>query len=246
MKVSILVPTYDTPPALLLKALMSVIDQKNVDWEIIIKDGSPRNPAIGSAEVANLIYHHKQRIGYYCGWDGPKPEDSGYFKHNGFYEALNECVRQSTGDILCLMCADDERGDPDTLAHVVEQFPDKEPRFLYGACEWIGQYNEHIAFKQPPVVPVTFESLLRDYTLYTPSLFWSRSVHTKFGLFDHENYPWCADLDFWLRCWRGMESKFTPRVVGKYRVWGTSQARANEHLLGEESLKIQMLHRMTL
>lgn len=243
MKISILMPTYDCPRDLLSRSLMSVFEQTHKDVEIVIKDGSVNNPALN--DVANLdlyLSKYPEQIKYVCSPETTPSEQLGRFRHNGFYEALNQCIEMATGDILCLLCSDDDRGPIDTLEYVNEEFErrDKSPFFLYGACDWIDRDGRYLETKTPPVV--TFESLLRDYTLFTPSLFWNKAVHENFGFFN-EKLAWCADVDFWLRCWRGMETKQTLKVLGRYRVWGTSQARANESELWKQSRLIQENHR---
>jgi len=247
MKISILMPTYGCPEELMEKSILSVARQSHADFELVIKDGNIENPAINSTRIANLIRSLGDKVKYINSPDGPPADESGFFRHNGFYEALNMCVQESSGDVLSLLCSDDERGDDSTLEYVNDVFErhGTPPFFLYGQCEWVDKNSNHLEYKQPPTTPITFESLLRDYTLYTPSLYWNKAVHEKFGFFNTD-YAWCADLDFWLRCWRGMESRFAPRVLGKYRVWGTSQARSNEPLLGQQSLAIQAMHRRAL
>jgi len=248
MKISLLMTTYNNPPDLVEKSIMSVVNQTHQNFEMLIKDGDVNHPAIDSPIIRNLIESLKEKVKYVCSKDGPPENECGNSTHNGPYEAMNWCIRESTGDILSFLSVDDERGDPTVLAHVNEEFElhGPEPFMLYGACEWIDRRSNHIAFKQPPVVPITFESLLRDYTLYTPSIFWNRAVNEKFGVFDEEHYKWCGDLDFWLRAWRGMDSKFTPEIIGKYRVWGVSLSRDNSDIMGPESLSIQKKHRETL
>ena len=247
MKISILMPTYECPSDLLEKSIISVALQTHFDWEIIIKDGSENHPATDDNRIRDLIgfLEESKRGKYINSPDGPPPDESGAFKHNGFYDALNRCVEASTGKILCLLCSDDERGNPDTLALVNEEFERHGPGpfCLYGACEWIDREGKYLETKVPPIVPVTFDVIMRDYPFYTPSIFWNRAVHDKFGLFDEKQWAWCADLDFWLRVWRGIDSQFTPRVIGKYRVWDTSQARSNSDLLGKEGTEILRRHR---
>lgn len=243
MKISVLMPTYNCPTDLLEKSLSSVTSQTHSDFEIIIKDGDVAHPAVNAVVISDILKGLGNKAKYINSPDGPPKEESGAFGHNGFYEALNQCVSASSGDVLCLLCADDERGDSGTLSYVNGEFEQHgiSPFCLYGACEWVDRTGGHIAFKQPPAV-VTFDTFLRDYPLYTPSIFWNRAVHDKFGLFDEKNYAWCADFDFWLRAWRGIDSKFTPRVIGKYRVWETSQARENGERLGAEGREILKRH----
>jgi hypothetical protein len=210
--ISILMPVYNCPPDLLEKALISVFKQTYQDWEIIIKDGNPYQPAIYNRNIDYLTLLHKDKIKYYAALE---PADRAN-RQNSYYEALNWCIEKSRGEILTVLAGDDERGGPFVLQHVSDEFEKHGPGpfCLYGACEWVKRDGEHICYKQPPVLPVTFDVILTDFPFYTPAVFWNRAVHDKFGLYD-TGYPWSADLDFWLKTWRGIDSKFTPEVVGK-------------------------------
>lgn len=235
MKISILMPTYKCPPELFEKALMSVFRQVYDDYEIIIKDGDEENPAIHNPRIMNIYNAYPDKMDYWCAAETANREN----KQNSYYEALNYCIEKSTGDILTVLSSDDEHGDHFTFKHVNDEFMDhgSGPFCLYGACEWINREGKHIYYKQPPVNPVTFEDILRDNPFYTPSIFWNRAVFDKFGLFD-TNFPWCADLDFYLKTWRGIDSKFTPEVIGRYRQWEVSQQRDNGLEAGQEGTKI--------
>lgn len=242
MKISMLMTTYNNPADLVEKSIMSVVNQTHQDFELLIKDGDVSHPATDSPTIRNLIESLGGKVKYTCSKDGPPPNECGHSTHNGPFEAINWCIRQSTGDILSFLSVDDERGEPTVLRDVHEEFElhGSTPFMLYGACEWINRQGRHIAFKQPPIVPITFEGLLYDYTLYTPSIFWNRAVNEKFGVFDEEHYKWCGDLDFWLRVWRGIDTKFTPKVIGKHRRWEVSLSHDNEDIMQVESLGIQI------
>lgn len=235
MKISILMPTYKCPAELFEKALLSVLTQTHQDFEIVIKDGDTENPAINNPRIGGLV-GQSDKIIYEV---SPENADRAN-RQNSYYEALNQCIKLSTGDILTILSSDDERGGPETLQYVNEQFEHcgPAPLCLYGACEWINRVGEHLCFKQPPVLPVTFDEILRDNPFYTPSIYWNRTVFDKFGLFDAKNFPWCADLEFYLKTWRGIESKFTPEVIGRYRHWEVSQQRDNGLLAGAEGTRI--------
>jgi hypothetical protein len=233
--ISVLMPIYKCPVELLQKALKSVIIQSNQDFEIVIKDGDLWRPAIDSPVIHNIVKTLGSRVKYEVSAENANRENS----QNSYYEALNRCVELSTGDILTVLAGDDERGGPFVLQHVQDEFLQhgSSPFCLYGACEWINRDGEHLAYKQPPVLPVTFEVILNDFPFYTPAMFWNRAVHDKFGLFD-TTYPWSADMDFYLKIWRHIDSKFTPEVIGRYRHWEVSQQRDHGDLAGLEGRKV--------
>jgi glycosyltransferase involved in cell wall biosynthesis len=244
VKISILMPTYDCPPRLLRKSISSVFAQTHTDVELIIKDGCVSNPAISNTMIKGLVSKLGSKVTYILSPDGPPPEESGFFRHNGFYQALNECVNAATGEVLSLLCSDDDRGDSETLAFVNDEFErhGNSPFFLYGITEYTDVADTSTRMTQSNTIPITYESLLKAYTLGTPAFFWNRAVHDKFGLFNAGEYPWAADLEFWLRCWRGIESKFVPRVLGRYRVWGVSQCVENQELVSTETARILEKH----
>ena len=84
-------------------------------------------------------------------------------RQNSYYDALNTCIEHSTGDILTVLAGDDERGGPYVLEHVADEFEKHGPGpfCLYGACEWVNHEASILAYKQPPVLPVTFDVILK-------------------------------------------------------------------------------------
>lgn len=241
-KISNLMSTFNNPPHLIEKAILSVMSQSHQDFEIIIKDGDLSHPAIEHPRIAALLDELGTKAKYILAPDG---EALGFYGHIGFYEAVNTMIKASTGDIITLLSADDERGPTDTLAYVNEQFEQHGPSpfFLYGQCEWIDADSNRLTTMQPPVVPMTFDLLMNAFTLYIPAFFWNRTVHDKFGYYD-EKLVWASDLDFWLRCWRGMDTKFAPRILGKYRKWEVSQCRENQGVFfAPEAEAIRKKHR---
>lgn len=228
-KISVLMATFNNPPILVERSIKSVMAQTHQDFEIIIKDADLDHPAINHPGIRSLLNELGPKVTYILAPDG-KPhgsEGTGYFGHIGFYEAINQMCKTATGDILTIQNADDERGPVDTLAYVSEEFEKHGPSpfFMYGQCEWVDFDNVAIETRTPP--DMTFEKLKEAFTLYIPAFFWNKAVHEKFGYYD-ESLIWAADLDFWLRCWRGMDTMNAPRVIGRYRQWAISQCRENQ------------------
>ena len=240
MKISILMPIYRCPPDLLEKAVVSVVRQQFKDWELIVKDGDS-SPDNKNREFFDDLSTYSGRITYYNTPESADREN----RQNSYYEALNFCIQHSTGEILTALAGDDERGAPLTLECVHNAFEPhgSSPLCLYGACEWIDLAGEQICIKEPPQ-NVTFDTILTDFPFYTPAIFWNRAVHDKFGLFD-TSYPWSADLDFWLKVWRGIDSKYAPYVIGKYRQWETSQQRIHCVEAGREATAVMGRWRLT-
>lgn len=246
MKISVVIPTYGCPPELFEKCLLSVASQTYTDFEIIIKDGNVKSPVIEDSRIASLFKSLSPKIKYILSPDGHPSEAGSFYGHNGFYPALNDCVLASTGEIITLLASDDERGPDDTLAYVHEQFEKhgSSPFCLYGQCEWVDRSNSYLETKIPEPIPVTHDSMIWGYNLYTPAIFWNREVHRQFGMFDAETCPWNADLDFWLRCWNKIDSEYAPKILGRYRVWEVSQCRESRTQQEAEHVMIRARHKI--
>ncbi len=240
MKISILMPIYDCPSDLLLKAIKSITSQSHQDWEILIRDGCLNRPAIENPEVKNLLDTECQKIVYYLEEDGR--DDIAH--RSGVYTALNWGMRRATGDIFSFQSGDDERGDSEVLACVNERFEKHGPSpfLIYGDCDKIRKDGSLDVVVPPgqmrPVSnPITYEEMMQSNMLCTPAVFWNRAVIEKFGYFD-ETYDWAADIDYWLRIWKGIDKEYLPQSIGKYRDWEVSGNVKNTSRVEEQAAEI--------
>lgn len=229
MKISMLMPAYNCPIELLERAVISVMGQTHKDFEIVIKDGNPARPACFSARFGKLANELGSKLKYIVSLDS-RDDKKG---RSGFYQALNVCMTEATGDVFSFLAGDDERGDADVLVVANERFEayGSRPFLLYGDCERINKDGSHYSVVCPGSGqqvsnPVTFDELLRDNRLLTPAVFWNRAVFEKFGLFD-ESLDWVADYEYWLRIWRGIDKEYIPKSMGRYRIWEVSEQFKN-------------------
>ena len=110
-KISIIVPTYNTPVKYLEEMIQSVIDQSYSNWQLCIADGS-----CGNAKLEKVLeeYHNKDsRIIY-------KLLDS----NKGIAGNTNVALELADGEITGLLDHDDTL-EPDALYEVVKAFQDK-------------------------------------------------------------------------------------------------------------------------
>ncbi len=234
MKISMLMPVYNTPPELLEKAIKSVIAQKHQDFEIVIKDGNPDNPAFMNKGIRALFESLGTKLVHEASPDvvGPRQKIS-------FYPALNWCTQHATGDVFSFLAGDDERGDENVLTYVNEQFEKHPgPFLLYSAIKWVNYDSSLHSFRRPAVLPVTFEALKKENLLFTPAVFWNRAVYEKIGLFDL-SLNFSADYDYWLRAWQAADTMYSTRILGTYRKWSTSSCAMLDREVTEQGNEVK-------
>ncbi len=118
IKISILVPLYNTPKTFLCEMIQSVIDQTYSNWELCLADGSDSS----HNEVGHIVKkysHSDERIVY------KKLE-----KNMGISLNTNECIKMATGDYIALFDHDDLL-HPAALYEVMHAICDKGADFIY-------------------------------------------------------------------------------------------------------------------
>ena len=118
IKISILVPLYNTPLQFLREMIDSVVAQTYSNWELCLADGSTADHA--EVEKAVLAYTKKDsRIVY------KKLE-----KNLGISENTNACIDMATGDYIALFDHDDIL-HPSALYEAMEMICEKNADFIY-------------------------------------------------------------------------------------------------------------------
>jgi len=114
----------------------------------------------------------------------------------GQTDAINKGLRQSTGEILGYLCADDFL-EPGALARVHEAFrADEGVQVVYGDAFFLESDSGWKRLKRAGEFSVP--RLRRGNFLLQPAVFWRRSVYDKFGGLD-ATLQYCMDHEYWLR-----------------------------------------------
>lgn len=201
MKISLCLPVFDRAE-MLANALESVLLQTHPDYEVVIKDGCIRRPAITNPFLRDQFRRLGSRLNYVLGED------------KGIFPALNQALEHSKGELLYFMCSDDALGNPDTLAAVNKEFEGrKTPYWCYGQTQNMDVWGDDLDVCG---LHTTLDEMLVHNRIGQPSVFWNRRMFDLVGYF---NYSHAGDYDYWLRCWRKREPKYMPRVLGKFRKW---------------------------
>jgi len=118
VKISILVPLYNTPTRFLKDMIDSVVDQTYPNWELCLADASDD----AHTEVHDVVMEYcskDERIVY------KKLE-----KNGGISENTNECIEMSSGDYISLFDHDDIL-HPCALFYVMQKIDEENADFVY-------------------------------------------------------------------------------------------------------------------
>lgn len=120
--ISVVTPTYNTPPETLARTWASLKAQTHTDWEWVVLDDSPGQETW--RHIYGLCADERYRIRAYRPHT-PSGGNIGSVKHDAFM--------LGRGDILVELDHDDEL-TPDCLAEIHQAFQDPEVGFVWSDC----------------------------------------------------------------------------------------------------------------
>jgi len=218
-RVNVLIPAFNAA-RYLPTAIESVISQTFDDWQImLVNDGSTDNT---EQVVAPYIEQLGDKIQYIRQ------------ENRGLPAARNTGIRQSSGEYLALLDADDV-WLPCRLSESIDTLTNRPQAGLsYGLITQIDS-DGHIGY--------TFEGnrrhaegciasyiYMRKVELPCPTLTFRRKCLDEVGLFD-ESMRATEDRDLWLRIALKYEVAFVPKVLAYYRVSPQSMSADPERML---------------
>jgi glycosyltransferase involved in cell wall biosynthesis len=190
-KVSVCIPTY-RQPEFFRRALVSVLEQKFVDFEIVVTDDSPDDDITTVVREASdpriLFVRNDVRLGPAANW--------------------NEGLRLARGEYIKPLHHDDWLADPNALGQFVDLLAE-EPRvkFAFSASSAYGP-DESLLFVHRPADDRVAEIRRRPKTLLLGNLIGapSATMHRRSGgvLFDPK-LRWVVDIDFYIRVLAGRD-----------------------------------------
>lgn len=216
--VSVIIPCYNQAH-FLGAAIESVLRQSHRHFEIlVINDGSQDNVsevASGYPEVRCIEQENK-----------------------GLSEARNVGIRESTGDYLVFLDADD-RLLPDALkagTNALAAHP--QCAFVFGQCEFIALDGSELPFApQPKIEREHYMMLLRDNYIWCPAtVMYRRWVFDVLGKFD-SSVSSSADYEMYLRITRQHLIFGHREIVAQYRHHSMNMSR-NAILMLNSSLRV--------
>lgn len=181
-KISIIVPTYNTPKQVLISMLESILNQTYSNWELCIADGKSKKP------------HIKEKLEYYAKKD-KRIKIKFLIENKGIAGNSNEALSLATGDFIALLDHDDELA-PFALYEVIKLL-NKHPNvdFIYSDRDKITSDGKRVEpFFKPDWAPDYFLSC--NHLCHLTVI--QKSIMDKIGGF-RIGYDGSQDYDLFLR-----------------------------------------------
>jgi glycosyltransferase involved in cell wall biosynthesis len=178
-KISIVTPTFNGI-ATLRETIESVLGQDYKNWEHIVIDGGSTD---GTVDLVRS-YPHLQWISE---------------KDRGHYDAMNKGIGRASGDVVAVLNADDVYR-PKTLSKVAAAFA-KHPEWdaLFGDIVYVDGEGREIFRREEAGYDYDVLRFGAHCYVIHPALFLKKNVHDRIGLYRHEKYLNCCDVDLILR-----------------------------------------------
>lgn len=207
-KISIVVPTYNTPEQYLRKMIDSVIQQSYENWELCIADASDNNHSVRSILKEYAEKDIRIRVKYLNG-------------NKGISGNTNEALKLATGEYTGLYDHDDFL-EPDALFEIVKVLQTKQYDVIYTDED---KYNEKKQKLEAPHLKPDFSiDLLCSYNYITHFFVAKTELIREIGGFRKE-FDGSQDYDLILRCIDKTDSIYhLPMILYHWRMHDGSTA----------------------
>lgn len=219
LEATVLIPAYNAT-RYLARTLESVVGQSYPHWHIVlVDDGSSDGTASLAEDFAARIPGRMTVL--------RKP-------NGGVSSARNLGIRESQGDLLALLDADDI-WLPNRLSETVKPFEaDSEVGLVYGRIVRIDPDGEVLGPPQNPQPPggavAMVDIYVRRVHIPSPTVTIRRSCLDRVGLFD-ETLVTTEDRDLWMRIAAEYKVVYVPEVIAQYRIAPGSITKNTDRML---------------
>lgn len=208
-KISVIVPTYNTPIHFLKEMIESVINQTYSNWELCIADGSSKGKEVRAILTEYVKKDSRIKVKFLD-------------TNKGIAGNTNECISLCTGEYIALFDHDDLL-TPDALFEMVTQInKDQSVDFIYSDEDKVDETSKNYFdphFKQD-WAPDTF----RSYNYICHFTVFKRSLLDQVGLFNSE-FDGSQDYDMFLRLTeKAQKIVHIPKILYHWRVHKESTA----------------------
>jgi len=225
-KVSVVVPLYNYRQYI-AELIESILCQTYKNWELIIADdGSKDNPY----PVIEPYLNDKIK---YIKMD----------KNRGYSAAKNVGIRNSSGDMIAVLDADDML-PPKSLQYRVEYLQSHQSVWVYGiALEFHDRkpYEFHLvkreSYKRQRKMHKTGDDSGIWTCIHAQTVMVMRSAYEKVGLYE-ESLPSMGDKEMWARLLHNVgKPTYAKKVVAYYRQHSQQMHRSKKKLMNVSTLK---------
>lgn len=195
--------------------LDSVQSQRGVEIEHIIVDGGSTD---GSLEIAKKYARQT-------------PYDTKIIsqRHRGLYQAINEGIEASTGEIIGILHSNDRYASPDELEAVMAQITSSKREIVYGDIQYIRQNGDDTIFmRKYSARAFDAEKLRSGFCPPHPAIFMTKRLIERYGAY-RTDYNIAADFEMMVRLLLAnkLPSGYIPRTIAYMTSGGRSSYLSN-------------------
>lgn len=142
---------------------------------------------------------------------------------SGIYDALNKGIRNSSGEVIGFLHADDLFENDDVLAKIAAAFSDPDVEAVYGDLVYVSQNDVGRVIRYWRAGDFKPDALRLGWMPPHPTLYVRQSVYERAGLFD-TTFKIAADYDSILRIFSlpGLNARCIHEVLIRMRAGGAS------------------------
>ena len=221
LKISIITVSYNTEETI-ANTLKSVAGQTYKNIEHILIDGASTDNTL------DIVKRYGRHLAHVVS----EPD-------LGIYDAMNKGVALASGDIICLLNADDVYRDNDIITRIVGMMESKALDALYGDVAYFDDIAPDKTIRRFRSNHFTPERIAWGWIPAHPTLFLRRRVYERAGPFKID-YQIAGDYEFMARVFRNQDLQYhyVPEVLVKMRIGGISTGGwRNTILLNKEVLR---------
>jgi|OM-RGC.v1.010872136 glycosyltransferase involved in cell wall biosynthesis len=212
MKISIITICFNAG-AYLEEALNSFFSQDYNNKELVIIDGGSTDKTL------DILNRYKSQFGYFVSE-----------KDNGLYDALNKGIKNSTGDIIGILHADDLLAYPQVLSDVANQLIITGADSLYADLNYVKQDGKTIHRNW---ISGNYEKgkFAKGWMPPHPTFFAKKELFEKYGLYN-TSFKQAADYELMLRFLHKhlVSVTYLAKVISLMRVGGKSNVSIKNRL----------------
>lgn len=190
------------------QTIKSVLGQEYDDLEYIIMDGGSTDGTV------DIIRKYDKKLAYWIS----EPD-------GGTADALNKALKHATGDVICIVNADDYWANNQVAKKVAEAFSSTGADAVHGLIREIDEKGHELRITDGSAGSIVFA---------WPSLFIKREMFEKYGGMD-TSYHYCDDWEFCIRMhYHGWHTAFVNHICTCFRKSGVSSNHTRDWRIMKE------------
>ena len=217
MKISVIVATYNSNSTI-SNTLDSILSQTYSDYEVVVKDGGSTDGTIDTLRYYSNKFEGKLKL-LCC-------------KDSGIYDAMNQAISASNGDVIGFLNSDDFFTSCRVLSTIAQKFSSNDKLdAVYADVHYVDSRDLTRVVRYYSSRLFTPEKIRAGYMPAHPTFYAKKSCYEKFGVFD-PSYKVAGDFDIISRFIyiNGIKTEYIPEDFVTMRTGGVSSSGFKSYL----------------